>query len=71
MLNKHNTVAVGSHGKCITVDVYTIPCEVTTQLQLAFVGVMVSFLERVSEAYGFIISNCSDTLYCCPAVTQR
>jgi hypothetical protein len=32
---------------------------------------MVSFLEQASEAYGFIISNCSNTLYYCPAVTQR
>jgi hypothetical protein len=53
------------------VDVYAIPCEVTTQLQLAYVGVMVSFLEHVSEASGFIISNCSNTLYSCPTVSQR
>jgi len=40
------------------VGVYAIWCEVTTQLQLAYCRVMVSFLEHDSEAYGFI-SNCS------------
>jgi len=53
------------------VDVYAIPCEVTTQLQLAYFRVMVSFLEHGSEAYGFITSNCSKSLYCCATVIER
>jgi hypothetical protein len=30
----------------LTVDVYAIPCEVRTQLQLAYFRVMVSFLKH-------------------------
>jgi len=50
---------IGVVGKFITADVYDMWCEVTTQLQLAYFRVMVSFLEHGSEAYGFITSNCS------------
>jgi hypothetical protein len=45
--------------------------KVTTQLQLAYFRVMVSFLEHGSEAYGFIISGCSEALYCCATVIER
>jgi len=54
----------------MTVDVYALRCEVTTHLQLAYLRVVVSFLEHGSEAYSFIISNCSKALYCCPTVLQ-
>jgi hypothetical protein len=56
--------------KFITGDVYAIVCEVTTQLQLAYFRVMVSFLEHGSEAYGFITSSCSEALYYCATVLQ-
>jgi len=62
---------IGIHGKFITVDVYTILCEVMTQLQLAYLRVMVSFLKRGIKAYGFITTNCSKALYCCPTVLHR
>jgi len=50
----YHFAGTGIDGKFITVDVYAIRCEVTTQLQLAYCRVMVSFLERGSEAYSFI-----------------
>jgi len=53
------------------VDVYAIPYEVTTQLQLAYFREMVRFLKHGSEIYSFKTSNCSEALYYCPTVLQR
>ena len=58
----HFAGLAGIDGKFITVDVYAIPCEVMTQSQLTYFRVMVSFLEHCSEAYGFVTSNCSDSI---------
>jgi hypothetical protein len=59
----YHFVGISINGKFITVDVYAILCEFTTQLQLAYF--MVIFLEDGSEVYSFI-SNCSKALYYCP-----
>ena len=45
--------------------------EATTFLQLAYVSVLVSFGKCGSEAEGFITSDCSKALYCCPTVIER
>jgi len=39
------------------------------QLQLAYVSVMVSFCKCCRE--GFVTSNWSKALYCCPTVIER